>query len=110
MPSEDRRIIFSSGEVYQALFALCMQKQVEKPPPGRVMGIEESAEDSQRIVLNLENPQAKEGALVTAEYSRDFLAAALLLFCKGLGIPIPKSGKKSVLVKDGQVMLRVQVG
>ncbi len=108
VPTEDRRIIFSSDEVYKALFALCAQKQVKKPPPGHVKGIEEDKEDNQKIYVHLENPQEQEKA--TVEYSRDFLAAALLLFCRGLGIPIPKIGKKSVLIKDGRVMLRVQVG
>ncbi len=108
MPTEDRRIIFSSDEVYKALYALCAQKQVKMPPPGTVKAIEQDEKDESKIFLHLENPG--NDSENTVEYSRDFLAAALLLFCRGLGIPVAKSGKKSVLLNDGKVMLRITIG
>ena len=49
MPIEDRRIIFSSDEVYKAIFSLCLQKQIKKPPPGHVTFIEEDKDDNQSI-------------------------------------------------------------
>ncbi len=108
MPIEDRRIIFSSDEVYKAIFSLCLQKQIKKPPPGHVTFIEEDKDDNQKIHVSLENPQNREKKKI--EYSRDFLAASLLLFCRGQGIPIPKIGRKSVIIKEGKVTLRIQVG
>ncbi len=106
MPTEDRRIFFENDEVYKALYALCTQKQVKKPPPGLVKKIHEK-ENGETVYLDLENPQdrskAREG------YTHDFLAAALMLYCKGSGIPLPKSARKSVLIVDGQVVLRVQI-
>lgn len=108
MPREDRRIVFSNDEVYKALYALSAQKGMKKPPPGVVKKISEDKKDNTKIYVQLENPQEKTDAKV--EYSRDFLAAALMLFCRGAGIPLPKGGRKSVMISsDNEVMLRVQI-
>ena len=40
MPKEDRRIIFSSEEVYNAIYAVSVQKQVPRPPPGAVKAVQ----------------------------------------------------------------------
>jgi hypothetical protein len=107
MPKEDRRIFFDYEEVYKALYALCIQKQAPKPPPGVIVAIREDATDATKIYIDLENPQEKTKA--NREYTRDFLAAALMIFCRGLGIPLPKAATKSVVIQDGQVVLRVQI-
>lgn len=110
MPTEDRRIIFDNGEIYKALFALCSQKQIKKPPAGHITSLKVDDSDNTNLIITIENPQDPDDPMHVREYSRDFLAAALMLFCRGLGIPLPKSAKKSVLIKDDQVMLRVQIG
>lgn len=107
MPVEDRRIIFNNEELYKALYAFCYQKQVKQPPPGRITSVTEDAKDKNKVLFILENPQKHSNA--TLEYTHDFLAAALMLFCRSCGIPLPKSGRKSVLIQDNQVMLRVQI-
>ena len=110
MPKEDRRIIFENEEVYKALFALATQKQLKRPPPGVITAISEDDEDPAIIKFTLNNPQDTDKGDMNVEYNRDFLAAALMLFCRGLGIPLPKSARKSVLIRDGVVMLRAQIG
>ncbi len=108
MPKEDRRIIFSHDEVYNAVYKLSAQKQIPKPPPGAVTSVEEKEGDSSQFIMRLKNPA--EETEDTREYSRDFLAAALMLFCRGLGIPLPKSARKSVMISgEGSVVLRVQI-
>lgn len=107
MPREDRRLVFDYEEVYKALYGLCAQKQISKPPAGRVQVVGEDKVDGDKVFLELENPHETTAARV--EYSRDFLAAALMVFCRGCGIPLPRNAKKSVLIKDGQVMLRIQI-
>lgn len=107
MPKEDRRIIFSKDEVYNAIYALSVQKQMKKPPAGAVKAVAESKDDDKQIVIDLENPA--DNAKARVEYSRDFLAAALMMFCRGAGIPLPKSARKSVMIADGDVILRVQI-
>ncbi len=109
MPREDRLIIFDNEEVYKALFALSAQKQMRKPPAGMITKVEEGQEDRNQITIHLHNPQETFDKDVSVEYSRDFLAAALMLFCRGLGIPLPKSARKSVMLRNGEVMLRVQI-
>ncbi len=107
MPREDRRIHFDNEEVYKALYSMCFQKQMKPPPPGNIFKIMEDKENAGQILVGIKNPiNEKETGL---EYSQDFMAAALMLFCRGCGIPLPKSAKKSVVINDGQVMLRVQM-
>lgn len=110
MPREDRRIFFDDDEVYKAVFALCTQKQMKKPMPGHVARIAEAEGESGAIILDIENPHDPEKAASRIEYSRDFMAAALMLFCRGCGIPLPKSARKSVMIIEGQMVLRVQIG
>jgi len=109
MPKEDRLIIFSNEEVYKALYALSAQKQLKKPPAGVITKIEEVKGDRNTICLHLSNPQESFDSDKKLDYTRDFLAAALMLFCRGLGIPLPKSARKSVMLRNGEVMLRVQI-
>ena len=110
MPKEDRRIVFDNEEVYKALYALTTQKQMKKPPPGSITNVEAASDNPDRVIVTLVNPQNSFDQEMTEEYTRDFLAAALMVFCRGQGIPLPKSARKSVLIKDGIVMLRAQIG
>lgn len=110
MPREDRRIIFEYEEVYKALYALCHQKQLPKPPPGAIQSVVEDEKDNNQIRITLINPQSSNNQQIIAEYNRDFLAAALMVMCRGQGIPLPKSARKSVVIGEGDVVLRVQVG
>lgn len=109
MPREDRRIIFESEEIYKALFAFCAQKQIKKPPPGQVIKITNDEGNENNFIVTFGNPLDPSIPNKDYDYSRDFLAAALMLYCRGLGIPLPKSASKSVLVRDGQAILRVQI-
>lgn len=108
MPSEDRRIIFTFEEVYKAVYGLCVQKNLAKPPAGIIVAIERDEQDDGAMVLYLKNDLEREGAR-KAQYSRDFLAAALMLYCRGCGIPIPRIARKSVLSEENSLILRVEV-
>lgn len=108
MPKEDRLIIFDYKEVYQAVYSLCSQKDIKKPAQGRVEGVEHPDGDTSRVVMRLYNEISDEH--LSEEYSRDFFAAALMLFCRGLGIPLPKTAVKSVFIRDDEVTLRVRIG
>ena len=108
MPTEDRRILFDNEEVYKAIYGLCAQRQMKKPPSGILKEVTEDQKDQNKIYLVIENPQ--EETKSKPDYSRDFLAASLLLFCRSLQIPIPKGARKSVVIDEGTVILHVQVG
>lgn len=107
MPREDRRIIFEFDEAYKAIYAMCVQREQKKPPAGMITAIKDHLGDDKKIMVHYENLQEQTEASV--EYSRDFIAAALMLFCRGLGIPLPKSASKSVMLRDDGIILRVQM-
>ena len=107
MPHEERRIFFDYSETYKAIYALCVQKEMKKPPPGAVTAIEVDAVDDRNLVFLIENNlDDSEGK---REYSRDFLAAALMLYCRGLRIPLPKGARKSVDIEPDKVILNVSI-
>lgn len=108
MPREDRRIIFDMSETYQAVYRLS-RKQEDSPKLiiGAIMKIEEDALDNNKINFFLSNPQDGTKGMVT--YSRDFVAAALMMFCRGEGIPLPRKANKTVIIKDNELILRATV-
>lgn len=106
MPKEDRRIFFDHEETYKAIYALCVQKEMRKPPPGYIVSISIDKDDDQKIRIRIENPHNSSAAEL--EYGRDFMAAALMLLCRSLGIPIPRKSLKSVeIVDNGNILLRL---
>jgi hypothetical protein len=84
-----------------------VQKNIRKPPHGEINNVHQSEDDPSRIFLDMKCGET--GEKRKEEYSRDFLAAALMLYCRGLGIPLPKTASKSVLIRDGEVALRVKI-
>jgi hypothetical protein len=107
MPREDRQIIFSFEETYKALYALCVQKEIKRPPPGAIMDIKPLPDDDSQLKFKIDNMQ--DSSQHMAEYGRDFLAAALMLYCRSLGIPISKRARKSVELKSEEVVLRLKI-
>lgn len=107
MPKEDRRIIFSLEETYKALYALCVQKEMKKPPPGNITVISIDKGNDTKLSFRIANMQ--ENTEVKVDYTRDFLAAALLLFCRSQSIPVSKRATKTVEFKDDTVVLRLVI-
>jgi len=107
MPREDRRIFFTFGETYKALYALCMQRELKRPPPGVISVILPDENDENKLTFKIDNMQ--DNSAHDVEYSRDFLAAALMLFCRSQGVPIPKRASKSVDLKAENVVLRMVI-
>lgn len=109
MPTEDRRIMFTFEEAYKAVYGLAVQKNLKKPPAGAVIRIDKDDQDPNIIYLFMLNEAEWKGEK-KVDYSRDFMAAALLLYCRGCGIPIPKAARKSVVLTPENIILRVEVG
>lgn len=108
MPKEDRRVIFDFSETYNALYKLTTQKpEAPRLRPGAIMKIEEDGLDANKINIFIENAQTGERHMVT--YSRDFVAASLMMFCRGAGIPLPRNAGKTVVLDHDRVTLRVLV-
>jgi hypothetical protein len=107
MPREDRRIYFDYDETYKAIYALCVQRDFKKPAIGAIKSIEPHPDDSGKLNVLIENDLDHSSKVM--EYNRDFLAAALMLFCRSLSIPLPKSAQKSIELVPGSAVLRVQI-
>ena len=108
MPREDRRVIFDMSETYQALYKLSSQKEnAVKLIAGVITMVEESEDDPNKINFFLKNPQTGDKRVVI--YTRDFLAAALMMYCRGAGIPLPRKAAKSVILEKDTIILRAVV-
>ena len=76
MPREDRWIFFDFTETYKAIFTLCMQNELPRPFAGSITAVNFKADDDRCVVVRFAN--GLQGTSATSEYSRDFLAAALI--------------------------------
>lgn len=107
MPQEDRYITFTNEEVYKALHAMCMQKDIPLPASSRITHIQKEANEPDAVSMILENPISKD--LKKEIYKDDFLAAALMVYCRACKIPLPKNAQKSITLKNSKVVLRVLI-
>ncbi len=108
MPSEDRRIMFTYDEVYKSIYSLSTQKNMKKPPPGTIIKIDKNPDDDSVMQIFMTNETEWEGTR-KLDFSRDFMAAALMLYCRGCGIPIPRIARKSVVLGNNNLILRVEI-
>jgi len=107
MPREDRRIFFDFEETYKAVYQLCAQKGLPKPPAGTIIRIEPNLEEPLELDFFLENH--KTSVVETVQYTRDFVVASLMILCRSIGIPLPKGANKTLELSREQVVLRVQM-
>lgn len=107
MPREDRRIFFDFDESYKAVYQLCAQKGVPKPPAGYIIRVEQNLEHPLELDFFFENNKTNE--IETVRYTKDFVVAALMILCRGIGIPLPKGANKSLELNRERVVLRVQM-
>lgn len=107
MPREDRRIFFDYEETYKAIYSLCTQKGIPKPPAGYIMRMEPNLENPLELDIFLDSNRS--GTLETVKYTKDFVVASLMIMCRGIGIPLPKGASKTLELHQEKVILRVQM-
>lgn len=107
MPREDRRIFFDYEETYKAVYSLCTQKGLPKPPSGSIMRMEPNLENPLELDIFLESNRS--GSLETVKYTKDFIVAVLMIMCRTIGIPLPKGASKTLELQQDKVILRVQM-
>ena len=105
MQREEGRIIFNYAETYKAMYALSVQDKLSRPVAGTITGIALKAGDDKSMVITFTSKLS--GKSAKCEYSRDFLAEALMLYCRTCNIPIPKKAMKSVELGDEGVTLHI---
>ncbi|HVO01021.1 MAG TPA: hypothetical protein VMT54_02410 [Candidatus Cybelea sp.] len=100
MPSETRRITFSSDELIQALIRL--RRDARKPlPQSRIRGIK--VENGEAGVPHVSIALDIEGESI--ELSPTEVAVALIKFCRQKKIPLPRRAEKSLAVDRGDIAL-----
>lgn len=101
MASESRIVTFANAEVIQALLEFC--EQGNRPlPEGGVRQLSFSNDPQVRVALEPErgNPIG---------FHEHEIAAALILYCRKIGIPIPRRATKSLQVGQDTVALHLSI-
>lgn len=106
MPTENRNIIFTENEIKIAL----MQFSARKGLNFKVENINEfSMTTEEGIDIELKVFDAASNKVGTVKYKQSEIAAALMAYCMFLKIPLPRAGKKSVQVKNGELCLLIKM-
>lgn len=103
MPMELRKIVFTAEEMQGAAYGYCLH--VGKPMPDAVvkdMVIEGEPELAVSLVFDVNHPHDRK----EVRLARGEVAAALIRYCRRIGVPIPRNAKKGVHPhEDGIVMM-----
>ncbi len=106
MPKENRDIYFSETELKIAL----MQFSARKGIKFTVENITEfSLTTKDTIAISMKVFEVNAGKAGTVNYSNPEIAAAMMGYCMFLKIPLPKSGKKSVIARNEGLLLNIKV-
>jgi len=108
MPSEERFITFELPEIYKALSILSIQEDKPALPAGELGAIhvtEDAAEDA-TVSVHVKTKSAGEEDL---KFERAFFAKALVFYCQGSGIPLPKSGQKILNIMKDKIILKISL-
>lgn len=108
MPKEDRVIIFDYEEVYTALRIHSITQKLEIPSEGEIQTLAFPADNTQDSIVSIELTK-KDGTKETLDFALDFFARALVFFCQGNNIPIPRAGTKEILHKDNKVLMHISL-
>ena len=104
MPREERQIIFTHAEVYEALMEFSRQLDGSALPEGRITAVRKSDAVAGELVVTLALAPSHEEHEYT--YAEGYVAASLMLFCMSRGIPLPKAARKSILSDGDELILR----
>jgi len=104
MPTETRRIIFSSEELVQAV-SRHRRDEKQPLPESRIRGSKVAlGEGKVPQVALLLDPSTGDGT-VSMDFRPTEIAVALIKFCRLKRIPLPKRASKSLGVDNGKISL-----
>lgn len=108
MPAETRFIVFELEEVYKALRIRKITENEELPPSGKIIHLDfhddKGAEHIIEMIIRQDN-----GEEHNLEFTREFFALALVFYCQGHNIPMPRAGTKSLVHKDDKIVMHIQI-
>lgn len=109
MPTEDRFIVFNYDEVYTALrIRKITENSGELPTNAEITNVEfpETDPEANEIIISL---KTENGSNEDITITREFFALALVFYCQGHSIPIPRAGQKSIVRKDDKIVLHITI-
>jgi|SRR5579863_6726802 len=102
MATETRVVTFANSEVIEALVEFC--EQAKRPlPEGGVRQLTFSNDNQVKVMLE---PEKGDSVITFHEHE---VAAALILHCRKIGIPIARRAAKSLQVGQGSVALHLTI-
>ncbi|MFK7838689.1 MAG: hypothetical protein AB8B83_00015 [Bdellovibrionales bacterium] len=106
MPSEERFVTFSLSEVSKALSIYFIQKDMPSLPSGDVVSfaLSEDTDDADKVFVKVED---ETGSVSDFDFERKFFAEALVFYCQGSGIPLPKSGSKFLNITNDKIVMKI---
>lgn len=109
MPSEERFISFDFKEIYKAIVIKCTRDELDMPPPGSIYKVEvkQQGDNETDSMIHIGIKSSKSNKLEKIRVDRQFFAQALVFYCQGSGIPLPRGGQKTLLFASDKVVMRV---
>lgn len=107
MPTEERFVTFSLDEIYKALSIFLILKETSSLAPGELIALDLMEGDSRdNISMKIENAS---GEIVDLNFERKFFAEALVFYCQGSGIPLPKRGQKILNILKDKIIMKINM-
>jgi hypothetical protein len=104
--SETRHIIFPKDALIAAIKFLAAASS-QPLPPGRLDGCLILTEPDISVLLDIRDDAT--GELHRREFPAEKLGAAMIAYCRQVGVPLPRSAEKSLSVSGDNLMLIVQI-
>ncbi|HYD07227.1 MAG TPA: hypothetical protein VEC60_15945 [Reyranella sp.] len=104
--SETRHIIFPKDALIAAIKFLAAASN-QPLPPGRLDGCLIVSEPDISVLLDIRDDAT--GELQRREFPAEKLGAAMIGYCRQVGVPLPRSAEKSLSVSGDNLMLIVQI-
>jgi len=104
--SETRTITFPKDALIAAIKFLAAAAN-QPLPPGRLEGCLVQSEPDISVILGIRDETT--GTMHNREFTAEQLGAAMIAYCRQVGVPLPRSAEKSLAVSGDNLMLCVQV-
>lgn len=99
MPRETRTIVFSDHELHRAMIGFAARQKMPMPQ-GPLDGFAFDPEIDPALTLSV-RPTAGAPVRQQVAFRKAEVAAALILLCRDMRIPLPKEGRKQLVCRDG---------
>jgi hypothetical protein len=104
--SETRYITFPKDALLAAIKFLAAAAN-QPLPPGRLENCDVRSEPDIAVILGIRDDST--GELHRREFTAERLGAAMIAYCRQVGVPLPRTAEKSLMVSGDSLMLCVQV-